>query len=290
MSMIKSKRTKGVDLLIACIFFLLILICLFPLLNIAAVSLSSPQAIINQKVWLFPVQVTLDAYHYVLNDQAFTYSLLFTVVLTVICTVLSLSLTVICAYPLTQSNLKGRKFFTVLIILTMYFSPGIIPHYLLMRDLGLLDNVLVLMIPNAISVFNVIILKSFFTNIPDSLKESANLDGAGHFTILTKIYMPLSKSVLATLALFYAVGRWNGFADALMYITRSDLEPIQLKLYKIINSLAAIDTNEGIAVAAIVGENMKAATVMFATIPILLIYPWLQRYFITGVTLGAVKE
>lgn len=160
-----------------------------------------------------------------------------------------------------------------------------------MKQLNLLDNPLVLIIPNCLSIFNMIILRSFFHTVPDSLRESAQVEGAGPINVLLRIYLPLSKPVMATLALFYAVGRWNGFSDALLYISNPKYAPIQLKLWQIINNRSAIETSqqEGFASPA-ASEGLKAASVMFATVPILLIYPWLQRYFIAGVTLGAIKE
>lgn len=289
--MVKTKSAKIVDLLIAFICVILILLCLLPMLNILARSLSSSQALINRRVYLWPVDLTLESYTYVLKDAAFSRSLLWTGFLTVVCTVLSMLMTMLCAYPLTYDNLKGRQVINVLIILTMYFSAGTIPNYILMKNLKLLNNPLALIVPNCLSVFYMIIMRSFFFGIPESLRESAELDGANPLTVLIHIYLPLSTSVLATLALFYAVNRWNGFADGLMYMTAPKYATIQLKLYKIINNLSAIDTaqQEGISSSMTVSEGLKAAAVMFATIPILLLYPWLQRYFITGVTIGAVK-
>jgi putative aldouronate transport system permease protein len=203
-----------------------------------------------------------------------------------------MTLTILCAYPLIYDFLKGKRVLNAIMILTMYFNAGIIPNYILMKDLHLIDNPLVLIIPNALSVFNVIILRSFLYGTPDSLRESAEIDGANPFTTLIRIYLPLSTSVLATLALFYAVGRWNGFSDALQYMTERRWQPIQLKLYYIINNQASIEIaqNEGLAGGVpATSEGLQTASIMFATIPILLAYPWLQRYFITGVTIGAVK-
>jgi len=172
----------------------------------------------------------------------------------------------------------------------MYFNAGTIPMYLLLKELHLLNNPLVLIIPNCLSVFYVIILRSFLYTIPDSLRESAEIDGAGPLRILVNVYLPLSTPVLATLALFYAVGRWNGFSDALMFMNDRKYYPIQLLLYNILNSINSIEvaTQEGFTTPGL-SETIKAATVMFATVPILFVYPWLQRYFIAGVTLGAVK-
>jgi putative aldouronate transport system permease protein len=290
--MIASQSKKTGDLIIALFCLLVIVICLFPMLNLLARSLSDPMAIINRQVSFLPVNPTLDSYRYVFKDPSFSRSMLWTAMLTVICTVVSLTITILCAFPLIYTTLKGKGIINTIILFTMYFSAGTIPNYILIKNLGLLNNPLVLILPNCLSVFNMIILRSFFYGVPESLKESAELDGANPFVVLTRIYLPLSTAVLATLALFYAVGRWNGFSDALLYLTRAEFHPIQLKLYNIINNLSSIEiaTQEGIAGGVpAASDGMKAAAVMFATVPILVVYPWLQRYFITGVTIGAVK-
>jgi len=290
--MIKSRYTKIVDFVIFLCLFFVILICVLPMVNILARSLSSPLAIMSRKVAFWPVDFTMESYQYVFKDPSFSRSMVWTSILTVICTVLSLTITILCAFPLTYDALKGRRIFNTIIIFTMYFSAGTIPNYILMKNIGMLNNPLVLILPNCLSVFNMIILRSFFYSVPDSLRESAEIDGANPLTVLVRIYLPLSTPVLATLALFYAVGRWNGFSDALLYLTKPEFHPIQLKLYNIINNLSSIEiaTQEGIAGGAPqASDGMKAASVMFATLPILIVYPWLQRYFIKGVTLGAVK-
>ncbi len=289
--MIKSKATKIGDWVIAFICFLVILICLLPLLNILARSLSSSEALVRHEVVLWPVGLNFDAYATVLSDMKYVWSLGWTAILTIICTILSLFMTTICAYPLIYSKLKGRSIINIFIIITMYFNAGTIPFYLLLKDIHLLNKPAVLIIPGCLSVFNVIIMRSFFYNIPDSLRESAEIDGASHIKILMKVYLPLSTPVIATIALFYAVGRWNGFSDALMFMNDRRFYPIQLLLYNIINSFTSVEvaTQEGFSSPGL-SETLKAATVMFATVPILLIYPFLQKYFISGVTLGAVKE
>ncbi len=289
--MIKSKATKIGDWVVAFICFFIILICLLPLLYVLARSLSSSEALIRNQVILWPVGLNFDAYKTVLSDAKYVWSLAWTAILTVICTALSLFMTTICAYPLIFDKLKGRRFFNGLIILTMYFNAGTIPFYLLLKDLNMLDKPSVLIIPSCLSVFNMIIMRSFLFGIPDSLRESAEIDGAGYIQILLKIYLPLSTPVIATVALFYAVGRWNGFSDALMFMNDRRFHPIQLLLYNILNNVTSVEvaTMEGFSSPGL-SETLKAATVMFATVPILLVYPWLQKYFITGATLGAVKE
>jgi len=289
--MIKSKKTRIADWIIAFICFLFILICLLPLVNVLARSLSSAEALIRNEVTLLPVGLNFDAYKTVLGDSKYVWSLIWTAILTGICTIISLIMTTICAYPLVIDGFKGKRLFNTIFIITMYFNAGVIPNYLLLKDLRLLNHPLVLIIPNCLSVFNMIIMRSFFYGIPESLREAAQIDGAGFIRILVKIYLPLSKPVLATLALFYAVGRWNGFSDALMYMNNRKYYPIQLLLYNILNNVMQVEVaaQEGFSTPGL-SETLKAATVMFATIPILLIYPWLQKYFIAGVTLGAVKE
>ena len=302
--MIKSRFARAGDWIFAFICVIVIMLCILPMLNMLAQSLSSSQAVINRKVTFWPVLhniqtntfhfgATLDSYKYVFLDPSFSRSMYWTAILTVICTVFSLFMTILCAYPLTYPWLKGRGIINTLIIFTMYFNAGTIPNYILMKNLGLLNNPLVLIIPNCLSVFNMIILRSFFYSIPDSLRESAEIDGANPFTVLVRIYLPLSAPVIATLALFYAVGRWNGFSDALLYINAApQYVPIQLKLYQLMQNMTSIEVATVEMVSGAVpraSDAMKAAAVMFATLPILIVYPWLQRYFIAGVTIGAVK-
>jgi len=303
---IKSRKTIVGDFIVILFCAFLILLCILPMLNLFAQSLSSSQSVINSKVKFLPVVhnlekntyktgITIESYRYVFLDPAFIRSMWWTAVLTVICTFVSLAMTILCAYPLTYTWLKGKVIINTIIIFTMYFSAGTIPNYILMKSLNLLNNPLVLIIPNCLSVFNMIILRSFFYGIPDSLRESAEMDGANPFTVLIKIYLPLSGAVLATLALFYAVGRWNGFGDALLYIsgTASKWYPIQLKLWTLIQNQTSIDISTVELVGGAVpraSDAIKAAAIMFATVPILVVYPWLQRHFIVGVTIGGIKE
>jgi len=300
----KSKKIKISDIVIAFILFLVILLCVMPMLNLLAQSLSSSQSVINGMVSFLPIVhdynentysygMTIESYRYVFLDSSFSRSMWWTAILTVICTLVSLIMTILCAYPLTYDWLKGKTLINTVIIFTMYFNAGTIPNYVLMKSLNLLNNPLVLIIPNCLSVFNMIILRSFFYGIPDSLRESAEIDGANPFTVLVRIYLPLSGPVLATLALFYAVGRWNGFGDALIYLSAApQWVPIQLKLWQLIQNTTSVDISTVELAAGSIpraSDAIKAAAIMFATVPILVVYPWLQRYFIKGVTIGAVK-
>jgi len=278
-------------MIVAFLCFIVILLCLLPMINVLSRSVSSSDALVRNEVLLWPKGFNIDAYKMILGDPKYTWSLVWTAIITVIGTCLSMFMTTICAYPLIYDNLKGKRFINALILFTMYFNAGTIPLYLLLKDLSLLNRPAVLVIPYCLSVFNMIIMRSFFFGIPDSLRESAEIDGAGPIRILVSIYLPLSTPVIATLSLFYAVGRWNGFSDALMFMSnKREYWPIQLLLYNILNNMTSIEvaTQEGVTKPAM-SENVKAATVMFATVPILLVYPWLQKYFITGVHLGSIK-
>ncbi|WP_108996077.1 carbohydrate ABC transporter permease [Paenibacillus agaridevorans] len=287
----KLKRIRLSDIAIMIIVGIAMLMCLVPFLHIIAVSLSSKQAIISDQVTIFPVGWDWESYKIVFQDARMLRSMGITIVLTAVYTVVCMIMSICAAYPLTKRQLKGRSFFMMIIVFTMFFSGGLIPDYLLIKELGMLDSMLSLILPGMISAFNLIILRSFFTSIPESLEESAYLDGSSHIGTLIRIVLPLSLPVLATLSLFYAVSRWNGFMDALFYISNSEMYPIQLKLYQVVmNSMVTdLTAQEGAIATEVMPEGLKAASIMFATVPILVVYPWLQRYFVSGVMVGAVK-
>ncbi|MCR5824688.1 MAG: carbohydrate ABC transporter permease [Lachnospiraceae bacterium] len=288
---VKSVKTIIGDYIFVFLCVIVAVICLTPMISLLAKSLSSTKYLVAGEVFFLPKGLNFKAYAYVLKEEKYIRSFIWTVLLTVICTLVSLTITSFCAYPLIYDNLKGKKVINVLITFTMFFNAGMIPNYMLMKSLHFINNPLVLIVPSCLSIYNMIIMRSFFYGIPDSLRESAEMDGASFFKIFTNIYLPLSKPVYATLALFYAVGRWNGYTDALMYVNDEKLYPLQRYLYDILNSAKQVEASR-LESQSVVGmaESMKDAVVMFSTIPILLVYPWLQRYFIAGATLGAVKE
>lgn len=290
----KIKKSVGdiiADILIYAFVGILSLICLIPFIHVAAKSLSSNNAVLSNAVSFWPIGLNVNAYKNVLADPAMVHSLWFTALITIAFTIIGLFVTVCAAYPLTRKDLKGRNIFIFVFLITMYFSAGVIPDYLLIDTLGMLDTVWVLILPLAFSAYNMIILKTFMqSSIPDSLIEAAELDGCDHIKTLVKVVLPLSKSVLATLALFYAVGRWNSFSDALYYIRDLDLEPLQYKLYKLMESAQNSSTSQEAGGGEImVQEVTKSATIMFATVPIIIVYPFVQKYFVKGVMVGAVK-
>ena len=290
----KSKPIwTGPQIILVVIILLISLTCLLPFVNVAATSLSSKSAILAGRVVFWPVEFETTAYKAIFSDPAMMRSLWFTVLITVGYTALAMLLTILMAYPLSKKRLRGKKFFNFLALFTMYFSGGTIPIYLNIKDLGLMDTPLALILPAALSTYNMIILKSFFTALPGELEEAAIIDGATDFQVLIRVYLPLSMASLATLTLFYAVGKWNSFQDALYYISTKAYQPLQLKLYHIIKGSQAVDVAamEGgtSTVATSISESIEPASIIFATLPILVVYPFVQRYFVAGVTIGAVK-
>lgn len=289
-----KARTKNliIDIIIYAIILLVSLTCVLPFIHVFSKSVSEEAYVIANKIILLPKGFTITAYKKIFADASIIRSLYVTVVVTVLFTITGMIVTICAAYPLSRKDLKGRSVLTFIFMFTMYFSGGIIPEYLLMNTLGLLDTWTVLILPLAFSPYNLLIMKtSLQSSIPDSLIESATLDGAGQIRILASIVLPLSKPIIATLSLFYAVGRWNAYQDALFYIKqRTDLRPLQLKLYYLV--VAATESFQ----AAIEGsaqvtnpEVLKASCIMFATIPIICVYPFVQKYFVQGTMIGSVK-
>jgi len=271
---------------------LLTLSCVIPFLHVIAKSVSSDAYVIANKVFLWPMGFTLEPYIKVFEDASILRSMYVSVIVTVTFTILGMFLTCCLAYALSRPQFKGRRVMTLLCVFTLYFSGGIIPDYMLMSSLGFLDTLWSLILPLSFSAYNFIIMKNaMMASVPISLEESARIDGAGHFRILAQIFLPLSKPIIATLSLFYAVGRWNTYQDALFYIKqRVDLRPLQLKLYYLVVQASESLQLEATSVVITNPEVVKAACVVFATLPIVCVYPFLQKYFVSGVMIGAVKE
>jgi putative aldouronate transport system permease protein len=279
------------DIIIMFIITLLSLTCIIPFIHIAAKSVSSNSAVLSKTVYLIPKGFNIDAYISVFKDGQLTHSMLYTVMVTVIFTILGMIVTICAAYPLSKTRLKGRGFFSFLLMFTYLFSAGLIPEYLLLQRYHLINTMWALILPLVFSPFNMLIMKTYIqANIPDSLEESAFLDGATDLQILFKIVLPLSKPIIATLSLFYAVGRWNAYADARYYITDKALQPIQYLLSNMVlsSNAEAISLSEGAQVVS-TPEVYQAAMVMFATLPIICVYPFVQKYFVKGALVGAVK-
>ena len=285
------KFTIG-DFLIIFILVILCATCVLPFVHLAAKSVSSNTAVMQKAVVLWPIGFNLDAYNSIFQDGTLVHSFLYSVEVVLIFTVLGMITCTCAAYPLSKKRLKGRAFFTVLLMIPMYFSAGLIPTYLLYKNLNMLNSMWVLILPLIYSSYNMLIMKNYFqSTIPDTLEEAAFLDGASNFQILFRIVLPLSLPIIATLSLFYAVGRWNSYADNKYYITKEALKMIQYKLYQLVASATEAQTatlSEAIEVTS-TPEVLQASCIMFATIPIICIYPFLQKYFVKGVMVGALK-
>lgn len=287
-------KTLGDYLLDGSIYFFLILYglaTLLPFANVLSKSISEEWAITAGKVRIFPVGFQLDTMQFVATNDQFLRSLFISALVTAIGTLSSLLVTALTAYPLSKRELPGMGIIIVLFIFTMMFSGGIIPNYLLIRQLGLINDLGSLIYPALISVFNMLVVKSYFENLPSSLEESAKLEGARNYTILFRIIIPLSGPVLATVGLFYAVSFWNDYFHPMLYINSTSLKPLQLYLQDIVMNA---DTSSALTRSAddmmnVPAEGVRAATVIASTIPILLVYPFLQKYFIKGVLIGSVK-
>lgn len=281
------------DVCVNLIAALVVLIVLVPLLFVLAASFSDPDLVIRGEVVLIPKGFTLKAYTMVFENEDIWRGFRNTCFYTVAGTGISVVLTILAAYPLSKKELPGRNLFMMLILFTMYFSGGMIPTYLVVKDLGMYDTIWALLIPAAISTYNLIVAKTFFENsIPLEVYESARLDGCNNVAMLPKIVLPLSKAILAVLVLYYAVGIWNAYFDALIYIRNTDLYPLQIVLRNILllGQTEQMGTNDvGMAEKIKMAEAIKYSAIVVSSIPMLLLYPFVQKYFVKGVMIGAVK-
>lgn len=264
---------------------------LFPFMYVVSVSVT-PLEILARfgQFQVFPRAVTVDAYRFILSTGLIPRAFLNSVIITSLGTTINLVLTTLMAFPLSRKRLPGRSFWLVFILIPMLFSGGLVPLFILVRSLGLFNSYWAVVLPIAISSYNLLIMKSFFQSLPNELIESAVIDGAGYPSILVRIVLPLSKPVQATLGLFYAVNHWNGFFLALMFITKDRLQPLQIILRNVLLDVLNQDLPEVIERFDLLpGPTMKMAAVVISVLPMLAVYPWIQRHFTKGVMLGAIK-
>lgn len=266
-------------------------ITVYPLLYVLAASISSSDAVVTGKVLLIPKEITFVAYKNILKDPNIWIGYANSIFITVVGTAVNLFVTISAAYPLSKKRLPGLKAFTFFFLLSMWFTAGMIPFYLNLKDLHLLNTRLAVIIAFAMTPFNMLLLRTFFSSIPKSLEEAAKVDGASEFFILTKIYLPLSKAGLATIGLFYAVTRWNGYFWNMIILRDNSKIPLQVMLKKMIVEVKIAETVEGMDISTnYSAETIIYSTIVISVIPMLLIYPYVQKYFTEGVMLGAVKE
>lgn len=266
------------------------LIMVLPIINIVSQSFSGPVALSAGKVVLWPVQFTVENYTTVLQQVAIWRAFGVSVIITVFGTLISLIMTASLAYPLSRQEYRERKYILLLVLITMIFHAPLIPNYLLIRSLGLLDSLWALMLPGAISAFNLFVMRSFFLSIPNELIESARIDGAGEVRTIWSIILPLSKPAMATMSIIYSVALWNNYSNALYYINKRALFPLQVKLREFVVTDSSDLANTAGDIANLSPEGLKMAVIVIATIPIMLVYPFLQKHFIKGMLIGSIKS
>lgn len=289
------KRETAGEKAFGVINYILLIMCgivtLFPFLNVIATSFSSSRAIISNEVMLWPVDFTVEAYQRLINDGQLFRGLKNTVIITLVGTGLNMLITIFTAYALSKKRLKGRKWLMSFFVFTMLFSGGLIPTFIVVKTTGLTDTYWSLWIPAVISVYNMIIMKNFFENIPESLEEAAQIDGASDWFIMVNIFLPLSKAVIATVALFYAVYWWNNYSNILYYISSTSKQTMTVILMQMLETVSdsLMVGDSAIMEKSLTPEGVKAAAIIFTTLPIMCVYPFVQRYFVKGVMIGSVK-
>lgn len=285
-----KQRYNWFDVLNALVLSLVVFLCLYPFVYMLAVSLSGAGPIAQGKVWLFPKEFNLDMYKYVFQDGRIMSGYKNTLIYVTLGTAIALLVTSLGAYALSKRNMMLNKTFMMFVVFTMFFNGGMIPTFLVVRELGLIDSIGAMVLPGAVSTWNLLIMVTFFRGIPQELEESGKLDGLSEMGILFRIVLPLSKPVLATIGLYYAVGIWNGFFGPLIYLRDIDLYPLQLHLRNIVLAGELTSSEGPIGGEIVIVENaLKYAAIMVSTLPILLVYPFIQKYFVKGALIGSVK-
>ena len=294
----KTVKTPIGDILLKVanytILFFLAFVMLFPFWDIFVKSfMSDPDIIKAEGLVFWPTNWHLEAYKTIFENETYNFGRAFlnSVFITVTDTVYQLSITALSAYALTKKTLPGRKFFLVYFMFTMYFGGGMIPYYIVIRELQLLDKIWVMIIPSFISIFNVLVMKSFFSELPEELLDAARIDGAGDLRTFVSIVLPLSKAVLATIALFIAVGVWNNWFTPMLYIQEDPtIRPLAYALQIIIETSRGVNTdNPGVGGQVIIGQSIQYAAIVVAVFPIMAVYPFLQKHFTKGVLIGSIK-
>ena len=288
--MIRTRGERIFNVINIVLVALITSTCLLPFIHILAKSFSANTYLLQKEVFFWPKGFTLNSYQYVLSNPQFFRSLLNSVFITVAGTVLSMLVTVLTAFVFTRNELPFQKLIVRLFIFTMFFSGGMIPTYLLYSNLHMLDTYAVLILPGAVGVFNIVLMRNFMESISPSLEESAKIDGASNVRVLFQIYVPLSKAAIATISMFFAVGRWNAYFNAVMYTTSREMMPVQLYLRNLLLALDMLLESDPQQLEYIATEGVRTATIITAIVPILLVYPFAQKYFVSGMMIGEIKE
>jgi len=287
------KPTKLFDIILYILFGILALITIYPFYNVFIVSFSNTKASVEHSPYILPYVFDLEGYKAIMNDVFFFKSLIVTIFVTVVGGTLNMVFSIIAAYVLSRRGLIGRKFLLSLILFTMFFSGGMIPTYLVISDFKLVDNVFSMILPTMLNTYYVIIMKNYFASLPIGLSEAASIDGANALTILLRIYLPISKPFMATFALFYAVERWNGWWSAFLYISNKNIKPLQIYLREVLvnfNTQLATQAQSMLTQEKIFIQSVQMAAIVVTMLPILCLYPFLQKYFVSGIMIGSIKE
>jgi putative aldouronate transport system permease protein len=290
----QSTGDKLFDWAVHAALALICVIVLYPLVFVLVASFSNPEAVMRGEVWLWPKNVTLVGYQKIFQNSEILSGYMNTILYTLVGTAINLVMSVAAAYPLSRKDFYGRNAIAAMMVFTMFFSGGMVPTYLLVKNLGMLNTMWALIIPGAVSVYNILIMRTFFqSGIPYEMQEAAAIDGCSNLSTLVRIVLPLSMPIIAVMILFYSVGHWNAYFSALMYLTDRDKYPLQLFLREILiqgqmQEMLGIG-DDSHARSVMEGEAIKYAIVIVANLPVLLLYPFLQKYFVKGVMIGAIK-
>ncbi|MCI8889280.1 MAG: carbohydrate ABC transporter permease [Hungatella sp.] len=286
-----SLSERIFNVIVYTILILVFLIVFFPLMYVVSSSFASAKELAENRFLIIPKKPTLEVYQYIFSTSTFLRSMVVTIGITVVGTVVNLIMTCLMAYPLSRRNLPGRKWIMLAVTFTLVFNGGMIPSYLVVNGLGLIDSYWALIIPGAISSFNLVLVKNFFQEIPESLIDAAQIDGSSEINTLAKIVLPLSKPALATFTMFYAVGHWNQFMQPLLYINDSKKWPIQILLRQIVlMSQSGVGDDDAMPPGFILPvKSLKMACIVVSTMPIIMAYPFMQKYFDKGVMAGSIK-
>lgn len=286
----RSVSAKVFEAVVHIVMICVVLLTLLPVIHVISISFSSAAAISRGDVGLWPVEFSVSAYTAIFKSGNVPRSFLNSVYYTALGTAINMLLTTMMAYPLSRTYLTFRKFYNVLVLITMFFSGGLIPTFLTVKNLGLYNTVWAIALPGAISTWNLIIMRTFFMGLPAELEESAQLDGANDFTIFARIILPLSKASIATIALFYGVGHWNNWFSGMIYFKNSKSYPLQTILRSIvINSEVSDEITVDEVINSISAEGIKYSTLVVSMVPMMVVYPFIQKYFVKGVMIGSLK-
>ncbi|WJH32677.1 carbohydrate ABC transporter permease [Paenibacillus sp. CC-CFT747] len=291
---IKKRKSdeQRFDAVVNVLAVLILIVVLYPLIFIVSASFSDPALVLNGEVYLLPKHITLEAYKNVFQNQKIWNGYGNTIIYTTVGTAINLLMTTLAAYPLSRRDLPGRGVIMFFITLTMFFSGGLIPSYLLVKSLGMVNTMWALIIPGAIATYNLIVMRTYFqSSIPWEIQEAAHIDGCSNWKLLTHVILPLSKPILAVMVLFYAVGHWNSYFNALIYIRTKELYPLQLVLREVllVSQADAVDSSVGMESKILLAESVKYVVIIISSLPVLVMYPFVQRHFVKGVMIGSLK-